>query len=200
MLLVSICFGATNVSAEIVTLEFSGIYELGAANVFGETGAAPFLYSIKYDTALNTNTEFFDTGAIIEGAQTTHPWHGYSAAGIIDSSLTFGTKTFSPGSIQTLVVPPGASADLWFDTDISLAAPTRSWIYFFDGEGSLQLGSGLIDGTDIYFAPISLLGDNSGFSVVSPTLSIVAIPEPASASLLGIAATLASTRRGRRDR
>ena len=55
---------ANSVQASIVELTFSGTYE---GDISG-----PFSYSMTYDTSLDTNTEFFATGADIAGSTATH--------------------------------------------------------------------------------------------------------------------------------
>ena len=136
-------FGAAWSQAAVLELSFSGTYDTGGATLFGLSGSAvPYNYEITYDTSLNTSPWFFPAGSSLGGDITTQEWHGYSASGILGCSLTFGTKTWAPADILPRVPAVGVSADLWCDTDLDLAAPTRIWTSFLDTSGNgLEIGS-----------------------------------------------------------
>ena len=179
--------------AAIIDLTFSGAYDLGSWSAFGESGLVPFSYSMKYDTSLDTNTEFFDTGVPMGGGGliTTHQWYGYSRSGIIDYDFTFGTKSFHPVDISPRIPVVGVSADLWFDTDISTAAPTLTQFQFTDLDGILTVGIGLQDGSNAWMQEFSSIldwGDSRIHSTSTLTIhsSVAPVPEPTTIALLGI--------------
>jgi hypothetical protein len=134
----------------IVILSFDGTYDTAESSVFGQTGAAvPYSFQITYDTSLDTNTEFFGTGVPLGTDTTTHEWYGYSASGIIATSLTFGTQTWSGGDLESRVPADGVEADFWLDTDLSSSTPSRAWLNFDATDGRLQLGGGQGGGGEI---------------------------------------------------
>ena len=127
--------GATQ--AEVVKLVFSGAYDTEGDTVFGLSGSAvPYRYEITYDTSLDTNEFFFASGEsvpvfVIGNAIAAHAIHGYSESGILSSVLTFGTKTWTTENLPVTQISSNfAAAPLWFDTDISLASPSRAAISF----------------------------------------------------------------------
>ena len=157
--------------------------------MFGLSGAAvPYSYSITYDMALDTNSFFFPTGAALGSDVTTHDWYGYSASGITATTLTFGTKTWTVAALNPRVPAVGASADLWFGTDISQSAPTRCWVLFSQG-GTLQLGAGSSAFGQIFMSLVSSVFDPSAIppGATSSDLSIAAAPEPSIMALLALA-------------
>jgi hypothetical protein len=84
------------------------------------------------------------------------------------------------------------SADLWFDTDISAATPTRSWIFFSRDSGALELGGGFLGGANIFMAPnisgIEDDDDDASSSARSINMQISStVPIPATVWLLGTA-------------
>src|SRR5687768_8010561 len=84
---------ATSAAQATVTLTFSGTYQTASGSPFGVAGpTAPFSFQLTYDPALDTNTEFFPTGAALDSLTTVHEWHGYSESGITATNFTFGTK------------------------------------------------------------------------------------------------------------
>jgi hypothetical protein len=181
-----------------VTLSFSGTYDLQGTTLFGLSGpAVPYYYEITYDPALDTNAEFVAAGDPLGGQTTIHDWYGYSASGIVATSLTFGTKTWTAGDLNPRVVD-GIAADLWFDTDIGLAAPTRSWIVFQDGGDTLSLGLGAADAFNIYFRQVSEI--TSSTSVQAPMVieAVAPVPEPSALALMGAALVAAARRRALR--
>jgi hypothetical protein len=172
---------AGRAQAAVVTLSFSGTYNTGPSTVFGEFGAAvPYNFQITYDTTLNTNSFFFPTGAFLGSQTTTHEWHGYSASGITATSLTFGSQTWTAGNVSPRIPAIGVSADLWFDTDISIAAPTRCWIFFDGGSpgvGALELGAGAANAVNIFMEQTSSVFDN-GFPGGAGFSSLMTITAP----------------------
>ena len=171
--------------AELVTLTFSGTYDTDGRTVFGVSGAdVPYTFEITYNTALDTNPLFFGTGVALGSYTTTHPWYGYSASGVTATSLTFGSQTWTAGDLSPQVAPGGYEADLWFDADIGIATPTRSWISFAGGSpgsGDLNLG-----GAGVGINTVEMYQDSSvlefdyfstGYSS-RMTISVLAVPEP----------------------
>ena len=118
-------------SANIVTLSFSGEYDIHIGSIFGQSGSnVPYFYTLTFDTALDSDTQFFQAGDVLGESTTVTDWHAYSKSSVISSSLNFGSMNWSPSDIQPRIPAFGVSADIWFDTDINIAVPTRSWIFF----------------------------------------------------------------------
>lgn len=117
--------------ADVISLEFSGTYDTFGQTVFGLSGSAvPFDYTMTYDTSLNTNSQIIPAGAIIDGYTFGDSFYGYSVSGITALNLTFGSQTWTAADIVPLINGPavGYSADIWFNTDLSTATPTRTWL------------------------------------------------------------------------
>jgi hypothetical protein len=170
--------------AAVVNLTFSGTYDTSGELIFGQSGAAvPYSFQITYNTALDTNTQFYATGADMGGLTTVHDWYGYSASGVMATNLTFGTQTWTSGDLSAAFVQSGISADLWFDTDISLTTPTLVLMYFQDSTGDiLALGNGVGNGTIITLEPNSIVKDENSdirASSYNLTISSYIVPEPA---------------------
>jgi hypothetical protein len=132
--------------ASIYTLTFSGSYNTQGQAIFGQFGASvPYEFAITYDTSLGMLEFSIPQGQLLGTHTTFNPFFGYSASGITATKLTFGTQTWTASDIQLISpAPPTVSAALWFDTDITLATPTRSAITFSPGGpgvGELQLGT-----------------------------------------------------------
>lgn len=190
---------AGSAQATLVNLSFSGTYDIfiPQGTVFGLSGpAVPYNFQITYDTTLDANTFFFATGASLGSETTTHEWHGYSASGISDTSLTFGSQTWTVGDLGPFPLEPaiGVTADLWFDTDINLSTPTRSWIGFSGGSpvpGILGLGGAIGDGVNIFFGQTSFVIEprNLTFglsSLMTIERTVAAVPEPNTLALVGL--------------
>jgi len=183
------CLGQGLLDAAVVQLSFSGTYDTFGGTVFGLSGSAvPYNYQITYDTSLDTNTLYFSTGALLGSDVTTHEWFGYSASGITATSLTFGTKTWTVAALNPRIPAIGVSADLWFNTDISVSPPTLGWALFSDGGGKLQLGSGASAFGNIFMSPVSSVfgGTILPPSANSSNMSIQEVPEPATIGLLAL--------------
>jgi hypothetical protein len=191
--LVFVGIGYHAAHAVSLTLTFSGNYHNDPDTVFGVNGAGPipFSYTLTYDTALDTNTAFFATGASLGSQTTTHEWYGYSASGITAASVTFGTKTWNITAISPRIPASGVSADFWLDTDISLATPSMAWILFSDGSGFLELGGGMGSATNIVMMSGSAVmeaGSFDDFRTSALTITrdeIQSLPEPSTWKLLG---------------
>jgi hypothetical protein len=190
-------FGLFPAHGAIVDLSFSGTCDTRGGALFGLSGSAvPYSYEITYETALNSNPFFFAAGASLEGYVTTHEWHGYSASGIIASRLTFGTKSWTAADLAARDPAVGVSADLWFDTDLSVSAPTLCWM-FLSQAGSLQIGAGGSSNGQIFMSPVSIVSEpGKPLMGVSSDLSIQVVPEPGSVTLLALGGLGIWLRRG----
>jgi len=196
---------ANSALARDITLNFSGTYNIIAPfspfgeGVFGETGSAvPFDYSITYDTSLNTSTNVIPAGTVVTGAAFngetfSDSFYGYSASGIISSSLTFGDHTFSAADILPRPLAAGFTSDIWFNTNLAIAAPTEALIFAQNASGSLAIGGSDSNGQNIFFDPRSEVMDFStnGMALSNGDMQISAsagstVPEPTSLALLGI--------------
>ena len=116
----------SHVQASIVNLTFSGTYKIIDSDE--EVGA--FSYSMTYDTSLDTNTEFFATGANIAGFTATHEMHAHSASGITALDFQFNGLEWPLSSLMgySFGIWPDA---LWFDVDLATGAtPTRALFDF----------------------------------------------------------------------
>ena len=192
------CFDAPT-QAAVVQLSFSGTYDTAGGTAFGLSGSAvPYSYQLIYDTSLNTSPWFFATGASLGTDVTTDEWFGYSGSGIVSSSLTFGTETWSASSLNPRIPAVGVSADIWFDTDISQAAPSLCWMEFSQGGTNLQIGGGAASSVEIFMSPISYIFDPSfPPGTYSSDMSIVVVPEPSAGLLGGVGLTFLLRRRAR---
>ncbi len=190
--LVAVAGTPVSVNAALIDLTFSGVYQNPSdVVIFGESGDnIPFSYTMTYDTSLDTNTQFYASGDLIGTRMTNHPWYGYSASGIVASDFSFGTKSFSTADILAGSPGTGALADLWFDTDIALAAPTLTWIFFRDADGDLAVGGGYINLENVIFlGDVSYLDENDSslISVAGPLrISGASVPSPATLALVGL--------------
>jgi len=118
-----------SVQADVISLGFSGTYDTNGQTVFGLSGSAvPFDYTMTYDTSLNTSSLIIPAGAIIDGYTFADSFYGYSASGITALNLTFGSQTWTAADIVPRDPVGGYSADIWFNTDLSTATPTRTWL------------------------------------------------------------------------
>jgi len=195
---------AGSAQAAVVNLSFTGTYEIDPNwSVFGYAGSSvvPYSYQITYDTALDTNSIFFAAGSSIGNYTASNDFYGYSASGITDANLVFGTQTWTADDLVPRVVSAGSSADLWFDTDISHTAPTKSWMFFDGGSpgaGFLQLGGGASNSINVFLQERSDVGEMMGGWGFSTLMTITAdygtgpgsnpgttVPEPTSLLLLG---------------
>lgn len=174
-------------AAAIVTLEFAGTYDLPRGTVFG-----PYTYSITYDTALDTDTQFYPAGTPIGIETAGHSLYAYSASGILGTSLTFGTNTWTAADLVPELIGLGTSADFWLDSDLSVGPPTRAALSFVNGHGSLGLG-GRVAAGQIYLVWGSVIANEIGGRGSSDTFTIKytaapdPVPEPPTTILLGIA-------------
>ncbi len=166
------------VNASVVTLGFSGTYDTFGNTVYGESGnAVPYYFQITYDTTLDTNSTFVAAGTVFGGLTTTHDWFGYSKSGVVATNLTFGSKTWTIDDLMDRYPVAGITADLWFDTDISVHTPTRSWIVFDNNNDPLQLGGGMANLTNIFMLQTSQAGSGMSNTAYSDAMSIAPVPE-----------------------
>ncbi len=171
-----------------VTLSFSGTYDTGYQNVFGEQETdAPYSYSLTYDASLGEIVHHFNSGDMIEDLTTPHDWYGYSAAGVTETSFTFGTFTWTSIDFDPRFPTVDIGADLWFDTDISITSPTRAWIGLTSLENApsyLEIGGGIAGETIYLSSNISTIYDNDqGHFGDSYNMRIDNVPEPSTSSI-----------------
>jgi len=188
-----LAFASTFAQPGVVTLNFSGTYDIGGGPVFGLTGAAvPFNYSITYDTSLNTSSVHLSPGDPAGGGSVAgDDFYGYSASGIVGTSLTFGTGTWTVTDLSPRLVGTSVAADLFFNTDIALAVPTHVNALFNILDGGLLLG-GLVDlggGVVAYDSVSVITGEGLGHAIGAVTISSTstAVPEPGSLILVATA-------------
>jgi hypothetical protein len=186
--------------ASIYTLTFSGSYNTQGQAIFGQFGTSvPYKFEITYDTSLGMLEFSIPQGQLLGTHTTFNPFFGYSASGITATNLKFGTQTWTGSDIQLISPATTVSAALWFDTDITLATPTRSAITFLPGGpgvGELQLGTlANTSGQQILLLPESRLGQElpSGQTVATnlATMTIqrlVGSPPPAVPELSSVVA------------
>lgn len=184
-----IAFIGSNAECRIITLSFSGTYQmLNESHGFGLSGEnIPYNYSLTYDTALDTNPYEFTSGTIGDFS-TPHNWYGYSASGIVAARFTLGTYTWDVGDIIPRAIDLEAPADLWLNTDIAVETPNLVWISI-DGARELNIGSAQVnfgESMSITLDPFSAIYGESGLfdAIVSDNLVIAAVPEPSSFSLI----------------
>ena len=68
-------------------------------------------------------------------------FYGYSKSGIIASTLTLGSQTWTLDDLVPASFGPGLlSADFFLNTDFGVGTPTQAWLSFSDGTNTLSLG------------------------------------------------------------
>lgn len=208
LLLGILCF--SGVKAEIVKLGFSGEY----LDVNANDGFQPFLFSITYDTTLNTSSTFIPVGTTVTPAPDnpsapytlTDSIYGYSASGIVGMDITLAGTSFSAADVKTRSYSPGYSADLFFNTDIAKATPTgasiqldaKNFQYFYLGLVSLDLPAftaGLTTGFNAETADQHMLAFPDTMRITRTVISAVPEPETYAMLLAGLALTGIAARR-----
>ncbi len=154
MLLAAALAAAASLHATPYQLTFSGTYSIGLmpeGSLFGVDVSAlpvPYSYTIFYDTALNTNTNVILAGSTFNGHHVAQSFYGYSASGILGVNVAFGTQTWAASDVVWLNPSMTVGAELWFDTDLDVAAPANCWIRFDTGTADVGLGSAALMGPD----------------------------------------------------
>lgn len=188
--------GNPSLNAAVISFEWTGTLEITGVSLneplFGVTGpTAPYNFSLIYDTSLAPPPTFTPADSIAgSGFPFAHDIYSYSADGITDTSLTFGTKTWNTSDITT-EFNFGLPEPILFDTDIALAVPTRYFLNFgqmfsppFTGDdGRLFLGKSVGGFTSDYIqTAIQVFNDPANFYAdgfdFSPTFTVSVIPEP----------------------
>lgn len=189
--------------AAVVTLTFTGTYNnltfMGVTSFAGWSTngltSIPFSYSLTYDTSLNaSNASVVTAGSTLPGGTDTaaHDMYGYMSAGLLSLNMTVGNLSWNVGQLSSLQSGPfaGAVGDLWFDTDISQAAPTRAWIAF-QSSYSNRLGQGMNNSGSVSFDNVASINRAGGMSMefletTSPFSITSSVPEPSALSLLAV--------------
>jgi len=199
-----------SVQADVISLEFSGTYDTFGQTVFGLSGSAvPFDYTMTYDTSLNTSSLIIPAGAIIDGYTFADSFYGYSASGITALNLTFGSQTWTAADIVPRDPVGGYSADIWFNTDLSTATPTRTWIIasIFSPDPlarcyylcELQIGGAFSGfGGVVMFDTRSFINDGLLLPGISSKVVISSVPEPKTSVMMMTALGLLGLVGGRR--
>jgi hypothetical protein len=190
VLMLSLATTAQPAGAAVITMDFTGtVGTRDGEFVLGLTGSAiPFTYSLTYDTSLGALTAFSAAGT-----STVHDFYGYSRAGIVASSLTFGSATWTANDLRPLDINgSGLIADFFVNTDLTVAAPTLIWSSFRTSQSRLVLGlanatsSGPQMSTRVF---ITDTGDPPANTLAigsyTMTSSMTPVPEPSSMLLLG---------------
>jgi hypothetical protein len=190
-------------SAAVILLEWSGTLtrpEYGHDfPLFGvEERTAPYRFTVTYDTALAPAPSFTAAGSVY-----LHPIYSYSADGVVATSLTFGTKTWTTSDL-TDDLNFGMPNPILFDADIASAAPTRYFLNFSRQsaiEGLLYIGATgggfvkhLHPRIDLYNEPAGYPGYVEGRDY-APTFTATVVPEPSVAAMLLLGFTALGLRR-----
>jgi hypothetical protein len=221
-------------SSAIVVLNFSGTYDTASPiagdynnpsypNIFGLSTStpSPYSYSITYDTSLDTNNQFVASGTNLNvngfTKTTTRDWYAYSKSGIIATNLTVGSETWTVSNdFLTRNLGGSNAAELWFDTDISLFAPTRAWFDInkdingvgrSNGDSYLVTGDIVVTGGEtshggtfdiLAVSSIGMYAEPNDIEVASLSFNIASsVPEPSRAMFLLIGLISLKLRRKR---
>ncbi len=187
--------GNSALNAAVISFEWTGTLEITGVSLneplFGVIEpTAPYNFSLTYDTSLAPPPTFTPADSIVGNlGPFAHDIYSYSADGITDTSLTFGTKTWNTSDITT-EFNFGLPEPILFDVDIALAVPTRYFLNFgqyfstpFTGDdGRLFLGGTVGSTLDYIQAAIHVFHDPANFYAdgfdFSPTFTVSVIPEP----------------------
>lgn len=167
-----------------VSVTLNGTVDVLTGTVFGQTGSG-----LPVDATFEVSPAAVTIVTMADGAD--EDLYGYQAAALSDFDVSFGSKMWAIPDLDLLTPKIGFSANVWFNADLALgAAPTRAWLQFSDGDGSIQFGS-LTTNPTIALQPFTSVVDTSGGgfgNIATATLNgITAVPEPGSSLLLLIA-------------
>lgn len=127
-------------------ITITGELFVGDGDPFGIPLPAPFSFSIVYNTTFDTDSTILPAGTNVGGGVILqHPFHAYSPSGIVSTDLTYGTQTWTAANIRVLPFTQNGVWGptphyIWFDTDITSAAPTRCYIWFSASGADLNIG------------------------------------------------------------
>lgn len=175
--------------ASVYTINFSGTYSIDGSQV-------PYSFEITYDTSLGALLYQVPADSSLGAYTTTHPWFGYSAAGVTATDLSFQGLTWTAADLSDRIPVVGVAAALWFDTALGAGNPTKAWLYLSNSDGDLQLGGASGSFNQIFLRATSSIMSN-GFpqidassSNLTMSVSGAAVPEPSTTALLGGLAVL----------
>jgi hypothetical protein len=167
----------------------------------------PFSYTVgfTYDTLLNTSTQFYSAGGEFpNGDKAGHYMLGYSASGIVATSIVIEGRTIGVEDLKYITLAPGIMEDFYLDTDIEYTTPSRSAIYFGGVNYYLQLGTvgtslGWVEFDNLSgFVDVEAGIDSLGYATITRSVRSTTVPDAgATAGLFAGALLLMGVARGR---
>ncbi len=159
--------------------------------------AGPRIRAVRSKASPRTTTDgswssrFIAAGSVVNGTTFGDDFYGYSKSGIIGASLTFGDQTFFLNTLRPRVLTTGYTADLWFNTKLESASPTKVWAFFSDASlNDLALGGAAVAGDNTARFKSTSSIDSLDFGAygdltLTATGVPATVPEPATMVLLG---------------
>ena len=170
-----------------ITITMSGKVDLlSGGSVFAQSGTdIPVTTTFDVDNSASFTILFPSDGA----AETLY---GYPSSALSGLGVAFGTKLWDATTIDLLTPKAGFSANAWFNADLASATPTKAWMQFSDGDGSIQFGSLTTSPNLALKSTVSVVdysGSAFGTTAAASLDTIIAVPEPA-VVLLTLAASV----------